>query len=319
MSPHPVPEPITASNPVPGSPEDPFRLGWRYVPRTLDDGSVEYEQIPLQPIDLLFPEEGDFAVQNEQHIEDCLYLLGALKIKLAAIPGGIVLSDHRVKFDVPDLKALGPDVAVFFDTDRTRKPATLNVADTGARPILMVEVTSPDTSVNDLGIKREYYHQAGSAYYVVIEPKIRQDVRVSVRLLGFRHGPDDFEPIPLDDQGRLWIEPLDLWLWINADLQVRIINGATGRVIENMPELFFEAQAAKGEAQAAKGEAQAAKSEARLAVERAEAAVSARITAEADARRAEVRAQAEADARADMASQLAALQAELARLRGANP
>ena len=246
----------TATRPAPGSPDDPFRLGWRYRTHQNADGTEEVEQIPLTPEDLLFPEEEDQTVQLESHVRDCAYLLGALSIQVATIPGALVLTDHRVQFDVPDLKALGPDVAVFFDTEqRDSQPGTLDVAALGARPILMIEVTSPDTTRNDLDLKRIYYHQAGMACYVIIDPKIRRDARQSVRLLGYSHGPDDFEPIPLDDQGRLWIEPLNLWLRIGDDQQVQCLDGATGRVIETMPELFFARLAAEEQARAAEEQA----------------------------------------------------------------
>jgi len=65
-----IDDPEAEAMPVPGSPEDPFRHGWRYRPVKQPDGRVEVEQIPLTLEDLLFPEEGDQTPQFPSHT-DC--------------------------------------------------------------------------------------------------------------------------------------------------------------------------------------------------------------------------------------------------------
>ena len=47
--------------------------------------------------------------------------------------------------------------------------ATLDVAAEGARPALVVEVTSPSTRENDLGTKPDFYHRAGVPLYVIAD------------------------------------------------------------------------------------------------------------------------------------------------------
>ena len=90
------------------------------------------------------------------------------------------------------------------------KPATFKLADSGARPVLVVEVTSDDTRGNDLGVKKGFYHRARVEVYVIVDARQLTDEVRQVRLLGFRHTPERYEPIPLDDQGRLWVEPAGL-------------------------------------------------------------------------------------------------------------
>jgi len=58
--------------------DDPFRYGWRYVRRTQPDGTVVIEEIPLTHDDLLYPEEGDFVVQEPWHTQDFTYCYSAL-------------------------------------------------------------------------------------------------------------------------------------------------------------------------------------------------------------------------------------------------
>ena len=294
---------------------DPFRLGWRSIRQVLPDGETHTLTVPLTPHDLLFPQENDQAVQLEPHVEDCLYLHAALKFHLAGVPGVKVLADHCVQFDVPDLKPLGPDVVVFFDYFDTGHTGTFEVAQFGARPILVVEIASADTRKNDYRIKKEFYHQAGAAYYLIIDARIRAGRRKAAWLVAFRHTPDGYEPIPADDQGRIWVEPLNVGFQI-VDLQVRCIQAETGRTIDSYLDQAFGRIEAEERALAEAAGRLAAESEARQ-----EAA--ARLTAEAEtraakaeARAAEAQTRAETAARLSLEDQLAALQAELRRLRG---
>jgi colicin import membrane protein len=72
-------------------------------------------------------------------------------------PSAAVLSDCQVDFNIPGVKPLCPDLAVFFGLRRQIGWSSFNVAAEGARPAPVVEVTSPDTRVNDVGINADYY------------------------------------------------------------------------------------------------------------------------------------------------------------------
>jgi colicin import membrane protein len=272
--------------PKPGSEADPFRYGWRYVTRKQPDGRVELEQVPLTLEDLLFPEEGDFAVQFPSHVNDCLFLKMIFETRLAGDDEAVVLSDCRVDWNLPGVRPLGPDVAVFLGVPHDFDRGTLGLVKDSATPVLVVEVTSPDTRKNDFGIKKDFYHRAGVPLYVIVDarpgPKGRR-----VKLHGFRHAPHDYEAIPLDDQNRLWVEPLGLWLAIE-DRRVVCLDGATG---ERIGDYGDQVQARiEAEARSAEAEVRSAEAEARSA---------------------------EAEARADLAdARIRELEAEIRRLRG---
>ena len=319
--------------------EDPWRYGWRYVRREGPDGQVEYDQVPLRQEDLLYPEEGDFVVNNERHHVDCRYLKAALGRWAAGRQGGLVLADHRVDWEVAGLRPLGPDVVVFdgvrgpWDPDR----GTIPVRAFGARTLLVIEVTSPDTRPNDLGIKVEFYHRVGALYYAIVDRHERRG-GVEERLLGYRAdptNPDHFVEAPADERGRLWLESVRLWLALEDGWAV--LYDENGNRIPDYDEALEKGE--QGEARA-KAEAEArqaaerhaqAEAEARQAAERhAQAEVEARQAADsfaraaAEARRAaEVRVKAEAEARqaAETRAQVAEarmkeMEAELQRLRG---
>ena len=256
------PRPQTA----PGPEADPFRNGWRYVAVTQPDGKVEVETVPLTEQDLLFPREGDENMHYPSHEEDRQRLMDVFRARVGDDPRSKVIGDCCVRFDVPGLAPLGPDIAVFLNLPKDWDGGTVEVAATGARPVLVVEITSADTRKNDLGIKKSYYHRAGVPLYLIVDgrqgPKGRR-----VKLLGFRHDPEGYTPLPLDDQDRLWVEPMNLWLAV-ADRRVVCIDGATGEPIgdysqESRARAEAEARSAEAEARSAEAEARSAEAEAR--------------------------------------------------------
>jgi colicin import membrane protein len=297
----------TAAAGRPPEPEvDPFRYGWRYVEVIRPDGTIDFDQVPLTLEDTLHPELGDFIVNTHGHNEGCLYLKSVLKARLAGDPSAVVLSDCRVAF-VPELRPLGPDIVVFFGVRQVRNWGTFDAVQEGARPALVIEITSPETRSNDVGIKVEYYHQAGVPLYVIIDDREVGGQR-RLQLIGHRHTPDGYEPLEPDERGRLWLEPVRLWLGVTGD-RVACYDPDTDQEIGDYVEL--------SRAMVAEAEARAAEAQARVEAEaRARAEAQARVEAEARARvEAEARA-AEARARADLQARLLEMEAEIRRLRG---
>ena len=193
--------------------EDPWRYGWRYAHRVGPDGTETIEEVPLTEEGLLFPEEGDFVVTNECHHIDCNYLYAALTQWAARREGALTLADHRVDWETAGLRPLGPDVVVFDGLRQTWDihRGTLPVRTFGARTLLVIEVTSPDSRPNDLGVKVEFYHRVGAHFYAIVD---RHETRrgVDLRLLGYPATPDQFVEAEPDERGWLWLETVRLWL-----------------------------------------------------------------------------------------------------------
>jgi colicin import membrane protein len=152
---------IQKSRPAPPEP-DPYRYGWRYVETTRPDGTEIIDQVPLTAEDVLHPEVDDFIVQNTPHSVDRDYLYDVYTARLSEIPTAVVLGDCRVDWNIPGVRPLGPDIAVFLGVKRSRSEQwdTFDVAAEGAKPALVVEITSRSTRENDLGIKVDYHHRA---------------------------------------------------------------------------------------------------------------------------------------------------------------
>jgi Uma2 family endonuclease len=258
--------------------DDPWRLGWRYVPHVGPDGETTYEQVPLTEDGLLFPEEGDFVVTNDSHVIDCNYLYAALKHWATRREGGLVLEDHRVDWETPGLRPLGPDIAVFDELREKWDPhrGTLPVKTFGARTLLVMEVVSPNTRSNDLGIKVEFYHRVGARFYAIVD---RHETRegVDARLFGYRANPtapDGFIKAEPDERGWIWLETVGLWLGL-VDERAALFE-ENGERIPDYGEAMQEKQNAYARIAAAEGRA-ATEADARRIAEQRTAAAEARV------------------------------------------
>jgi hypothetical protein len=304
--------------PLPPPPEtDPYRYGWRYVRQVGPDGTETWEEVPLTLEDVLHPQEGDFLVNDSAHNNDRNYLHTILDSRRSRWPSAVVLCDVRVDLNIPPVRPLGPDISIFFNVrDPGRRWGTFAVAAEGVRPVLLVEITSPETRDNDVGIKVDYYHRAGAALYVIVD---RPQPDGPVQLLGYRHVPPRFERLAPDAQGRLPLGPLGLLLGARGN-RVVLFDAATGEEVadlegEQLARAAAEARAREQEA------ARMAEAQARQAAEAARAAAEARAREQEAARgAAQAQARAEAAARQAAETQLTELQARLremeARLRG---
>jgi Uma2 family endonuclease len=304
------------------------------VPRPTPDNPRHLEQVPLTLDDVLHPEVGDFIVHSDLHETDRMYLTAVLRARLEPSRRAIVLSDVRIAWDLPDLRAHGPDVMVIPGVRKRRNWSTFDAAVERARPALIIEIVSPDARENDVVIKVDHYARAGVAQYVIVDDTGRGGVR-RLRLLDYRLEGTAYRLQAPDADGRVHLAIADVWLGIRRDHVV--CYDAAGREIGDYVTVVR--QAAKAEARAKQAAARArqeaaarAEAEARArqeaAAREAEAAARAeaeeRARQEAAAREAEARARAEAEeraqqeaaARAEAEERLRELENELRRLRG---
>lgn len=203
---------LTTRQPPKAPEDDPWRYGERHVPHVGRDGKVFYETVPLKKEDLLFPEEGDRPVITQGHRKDAAYLVAVFESR-ARRRGWYVFGDHRIDFEVPGLKPLGPDVLVvrgIDDWDDYR--GTFPVAAMRAEPLLAIEVTSPDTRPLDLDVKPDLYYQCGVPCYAIVD--LQGDTGTDARVLAYRVTGRRYVPIPPDSRGRVWLEPVALALGV---------------------------------------------------------------------------------------------------------
>jgi hypothetical protein len=192
---------------------DKWRYGERYLHRVGPDGSVSYEIVPLKKEDLLFPQEGDRPVLTDDHSCDTHYLFGVLRSRAAKTPGRRVFTDHRIDFEVPGIEPLGPDVLVLDgvgEWDGSR--GTFPVRSMGATTLLGIEVTSPDSRRYDLGEKLDLYYRCAMPWYAIVDRQSGDGHQV--RVLAYRASDERYVEVPPDNRGRVWLEPVGLWLGV---------------------------------------------------------------------------------------------------------
>ena len=182
--------------------------------RTQPDGTTVIDEIPLTRDDLLYPEEGDFVVQEPWHTQDFTYCYSALAAWFDAQSNVVVLGDCRVDWGVPGIRPLGPDIVVLYEvptgfarrrfTWRTKVDPRAGSGDCLAR-------YTGQRFGNQAGV----LSQAGVQKYVIVDRG--PEGEDSVRLIGYQRGPTDWLPLPPDAQGRLDLAPAGLSMGLEDD------------------------------------------------------------------------------------------------------
>lgn len=122
-----------------------------------------------------------------------------------------MLDDVRIAWDVPDLKAHGPDIAVIIGVQQRQNWSAFDVAREGVRPALIIEITSPETASIDRSNKLEEYDIAGVPLYVIVDTVVLRK-EPTLRLLGYTQTAGGYQVLPPNERGRLWLAPVQLWL-----------------------------------------------------------------------------------------------------------
>ena len=223
--------------------DDPWQLGYRYCPVVGPDGQQRFEEVPLTPEDFLYPHEDDRFMYTRGHALDCTYLEVVLDDWCKTRPGRLTLREHRVDFGVAGIKPMGPDLIVLGRVrEWDNRKGTLRVATAHARPLLVIEVTSPNagTRDTDLVVKRDLYHRCKVPFYAIVDRQAGEE-RNEVRILGYRRTAAQYVPVPADARGRVWLTPVRLWLGVENDRAV--CYDAKGKRIPPPNERASEAEA----------------------------------------------------------------------------
>jgi Uma2 family endonuclease len=237
-------------------PPDPFRFGWREVQQIGRSGSKQWVRAPLTPEDLLHPKKGDQILENTQQERGRGYLAAVLRYRLSSNPRALVLSDCLVNWGIPGLDDHSPDISVFDNVNdpEHRNWGTFRVAEEGARPVLAIEIVSPDAHDrrvrdNDVVIKVREYYRARVPLYVIVDQERPNGPR---QLIGYRRGARKYLHMRPDRHGRLLLEPVRLLLGFR-DERVVCWDTDTGKEISD----FITTAQERDAAEAALAEAQA--------------------------------------------------------------
>lgn len=238
---------------------NPFALGWRYEQEVGPDGATTLKRVPLTAEDLLHPREGDHIIERTLQAKDRTYLFNVFRTKTRDMSGLLVLTDCLINWGISDLPDHGADIAVFRNLrNKDQEWTTFHVASEAARPVVIVEIVSPNVRANDVEKKVKEYYKAGVPLYVIVDQESENGPRW---LLGYQSGPNGYVPVPLDRDGRLLLQPLGLSLGLVEDRLI-CVDAQTGKQIEDFSgqyEARLAAEQATAEAQQTAAEAQRAR------------------------------------------------------------
>jgi colicin import membrane protein len=82
----------------------------------------------------------------------------------------------------------------------------------------VVEITSPSTRENDLGIKVKFYHRARVPLYVIADATEDADGGRRLELIAYRYRAAGYRKVKPDAQGRIPLGPLGLLLGVVRDV-----------------------------------------------------------------------------------------------------
>ena len=282
--------------------EQKWHYGWRMVPEEDEHGNTHMAQVPLTLEDYLHPQIGDKHMNTQSHNYICKYLMAVIEHYLRHIQGTVVYSDVGIKWDVPGVQHLAPDLSLIFNVRRTEGPPhkIFYVADEGTAPALAIEVTSPSTRDADFNNKLSLYARVGLPYYFIVDTGPRHtDAPPVLRLYGFELTPNGYVELRPNLYGWLWMDPVGAWIGLDSgevrcyDAQENELPTPTGWG-EALAEELAETSEQLAETSVARDEAERRAEEEALA--RAEA---------------ERRAEEEAQMRQYLEEQLRLLQAQL--------
>ena len=238
--------PIAPSQGIPRSFKEEFPYGWRYVEVSRPDGSIEVEQIPLTLEDALHPQEDDQIPSNLLQNEVVRSIRNALDSLLRDRDDVLIFNDMLIDWGKPGIKAMSPDIVVFFGGKLASWVGTYRVPEQGVTTEVVIEVTSPSTRSNDVEKKVVLYAQCGVPRYVIVDARYdaRGETLQSLELKDYRAVGRVFELAPPDESGVVWLERLGLGLVVEGTT-LRCLDGE-GRPIETD---FAEEREAREEAE----------------------------------------------------------------------
>ena len=285
----------TIANPPLTEEERMQRYGYREIVNYLPNGRVVFDRAALTLEDLLHPQMGDFAVESSLHDQERHYRASVFRSQLEDDPSGVlVLSDCGVYWDDPALKHHSPDVAVIFNIREKRANWTsFQVAEQGVRPRLIVEIVSPEYRANDVVTKVDQYFRAGVKWYVIVDREKEND---PPQIIARRYRPEGWEIVSADEQGRIWLQMIGVWLAVK-DGRVVCFDGVTGEAL--------------GDYSAVRRELKEKDALREMLETQMEVEIDTRQKAEARANAETARANAEVETRRSLEEKIAALEAEL--------
>ncbi|HXT61211.1 MAG TPA: Uma2 family endonuclease [Pirellulales bacterium] len=210
--------------------------------------SISLPPLPGAAFDPLYPDsDGKPMGETEIHVIAIFDLYHALRRHFRHRQDVHVAADMFLYYEQGNPRACkAPDVMVSKGVRGKHPRRSFRVWEENAVPAVAFEVTSLKSRREDATEKPRAYAEAGIAEYFIFDPL---DEYLKPRLQGFRLGPNGYEALPLDDDGRLTSQQLGLFLKPEEAL-LRLFDIQTGAALPSLDELDEQADAERRRADA---------------------------------------------------------------------
>ncbi|MFL6196280.1 MAG: Uma2 family endonuclease [Thermoanaerobaculia bacterium] len=223
----------------------------------LPNGRMELQEFPLTPEYFLDPQIGDQVVQSFRHwrVTSRLWeiVYNHAKTVWAEV---LVLSDQKLLWGHREWRQPAPDVAVIpeFPDSESFEGASFDVAETGYRPCLIIEVVSFSNArirKTDLVDKVDLYEREKIREYLALDPPRRSNGH-RFQWIGYRLDDQGrYRRIEPDDEGRLHAETVGLLFGVSPDgRDFEVFDVRTRERLWTAAETVKEATAARKAAEA---------------------------------------------------------------------
>ena len=184
-----------------------------------------------------YPESDSAPVEGEPHTDVLYYVVPVVKARFGH--RGRVRTNGPIYYEEGNPRAcIVPDMFVALGVGEEARGTTYKLWKFPV-PDFVLEVMSPDSWRDDLGIKKATYQHLGVREYWVFDsrgaPFKRGRRRVAPPLAGFRLANGIYEPVLPDDSGRLLSEVLGLELRLH-DWDLQLHDAQSGERLLSYPE-----------------------------------------------------------------------------------
>jgi Uma2 family endonuclease len=279
--------------------------------------------------------------QSFAHYVAIQYLIAVLEWLFNGKSVGIVSSVNFYQIEHQNDPPKSPDIAVVEGLVPDERSSEDNpsywIGEDGPPPLVVFEVASKETWLNDLEAKPKSYAGMGIPEYFAFDPNEPSvwtgEWRAEPRLIGWQLDTTSgqYRPAEKDGAGRLWSEQLQSWLTMEGkylrlytregELRLSGFEAQMQRARTQAQQAALERARAEAQARRAEAQAQRAKAaEQQAALERSRAETQAQRAKAAEQQAALERARAEAQAQ-EAALERARMEKliELLRQKGINP
>lgn len=200
-------------------------------------------------------------MEVDEHDSDRAYLKYVFKERTATRPDVRVFSDHGIDFQCGGVQPLSPDIAVVVGDpiELPKRGGVFPVVDRKARILFIIELVSQGTRRIDLVCKPPLYYQGGVPLLILSDAPY-SGIKKPHGLLAYRAGRTGYESVPLDSNGRIWLDVVNVWLGLENGRLACF--DADGKRIGDYTTVVAEAR--EGVSRTAAAEARAAAAEARI-------------------------------------------------------